>query len=477
MSLQRDVRRTGRMRGGHAVVAGGGVSGLLAARVLSEHFDQVTLIERGTLAHDNTARKETPQANHIHGLLIRGEALLNEFFPGFSEELEGYGANRVYSDEVAMHHYGGWKVRSRFDGRYHTLVCSRSLIEWRMVERLKAIPNIAFIESTVLKEPALNGGKTAVEAVLVTPRQEQGGAGARLACDLLFDATGRASKLQAWLESNGKAQVSEERMELQVSYATRLYDLSAVDRDWKVLSILPTPPNRVMGVVFPIEDGKWMVTLAEWFADAPQKNLETYMARAKRLEHTALHETITAPGAKPLSEIHWYYMPFSRRRYVERSGGLPDGYLCGGDALCAFNPVYGQGISVCALQAKAMAGALSSGRLHEVRKAMARASAFPWQLSTTEDLRYPENPLKPSIGQKILHWYSGRMHEACLHDENVLRVAGEVNHMLRHPASVFRPDIVWRVLTRRSAGEERSGAGAQMQSGAPDAAFQRGDWS
>lgn len=469
--LQRYLKQTQPARRQHAVVAGGGVSGLLAARVLCEHFDRVTVVERGTLAHNVTARKETPQANHIHGLLIRGEALLNQFFPGFSEELEGFGANRVYSDEIAMHHHGGWKVRSRFDGSYHTLVCSRSLIEWRIVERLKAMPAIRFLDNTVLKEPVLNAGKTAVDAVLVTPRQEPDGPATRLDCDLLFDATGRSSKLQAWLGSNGKTEVSEERMHMRVSYATRLYDLSAVERDWKVLTILPTPPNRVMGVVFPIEDGKWMVTLAEWFADVPEKTLDTYMARVARLEHPALYETITAPGAKPLSDIQWYYMPFSRRRYVERSADLPDGYLCGGDALCAFNPVYGQGITVCALQAKAMADALSRGHadLRKVRKAMARASAFPWQLSTTEDLRYPENPLKPNIGQKALHWYGARMHEACLHDENVLRVAGEVNHMLRHPASVLRPDIVWRVLTRRSAGGDRADAAVQIQSHARNA--------
>jgi len=467
------LKRTKRVRREHAVVAGGGISGLLAARVLSEHFDKVTLIERGTLAHDFMARKETPQANHIHGLLIRGETVLNEFFPQFSEELEGYGANRVYSDEVAMHHYGGWKVRSRFDGSYHTLVCSRSLIEWRMVERLKALSNVTFVEGTVLKEPILNADRTAIDAVLTTSRQNQDGPANRLACDLLFDATGRASKLQAWLAGNGKAKVSEERMDVHVSYATRLYDLSAVQRDWKVLTILPTPPNRVMGVAFPIERGQWMVTLAEWFTDPPQKSLETYLSRVQRLEHRALHDTIAAPGAKPLSDIQWYFMPYSRRRYVERSSDLPDGYLCGGDALCAFNPVYGQGITVCSLQAKAMAHALTHGRLRNVRKAMARASAFPWQISTTEDLRYPENARKPSIGQKILHWYSARMHQACLHDENVLRVAGEVNHMLRHPGSVFRPDIVWRVLTRRSAKAEQPGA--QVQSRAPDAVFQRGD--
>jgi 2-polyprenyl-6-methoxyphenol hydroxylase-like FAD-dependent oxidoreductase len=378
-----------------------------------------------------------------------------------------------------MHHHGGWKVRSRFDGKYHTLVCSRSLIEWRIAERLRSIPAITFLENTVLKEPVLNAEKAAVEAVLVAPRQEQECAPTRLDCDLLFDATGRASKLEAWQRSNGKAAVCEERMNVRVSYATRLYDLSAVDRDWKVLSILPTPPNRVMGVIFPIEDRKWMVTLGEWFADVPQKNPDTYMARVKRLEHPALYETITAREAKPLSDIYWYYMPFSRRRYVERCGDLPDGYLCGGDALCAFNPVYGQGITVCALQAKAMGEALSRGRppLRKVRRAMARASAFPWQISTTEDLRYPENPLKPNIGQKILHWYGARMHQACLHDENVLRIAGEVNHMLRHPASIFRPDILWRVLTRWSDGDSPGESRRADTKGRRDPVFERGDRS
>jgi 2-polyprenyl-6-methoxyphenol hydroxylase-like FAD-dependent oxidoreductase len=437
--------------GQHAVVAGGGICGLLAARVLSDHFHQVTLIERGALASSIQARKETPQANHIHALLIRGERLLNELFPGFSAELQAHGAHRVYSDEVAMHHHGGWKVRSRFDGQYHTLVCSRSLIEWRMAERIKALPGMRIREDTVLEAPVLNSANTAIRAAKIRPRQPQNGASEHLACELLFDATGRASKLPSWRAHTGKSPIDEERIDVRVSYATRLYDLSAVERDWKVLSILPTPPNRLMGVIFPVEHNRWMVTLAEWFCDAPRQDLDSYLERAQRLEHRALLDTISAPGAKPLSDIAWYQMPSSHRRHVERCDDLPSGYLCGGDALCAFNPVYGQGITVCALQAQAMAQALPSGDTRQIRKAMARASAFPWQLATTEDLRFPHSALQPSLAQKFLHWYGDRLHQACLHDAKVLAVAGEVNHMLRNPAAIFRPDIAWRVLTRRPA--------------------------
>ena len=89
-----NTRGNGQVENGHshAVVLGGSLAGLLAARILADHFDEVTVIERDAYTETTAARKGIPQANHVHGLLVRGRQILEELFPGVQDEMIAAGA-------------------------------------------------------------------------------------------------------------------------------------------------------------------------------------------------------------------------------------------------------------------------------------------------------------------------------------------------------------------------------------------------
>ena len=435
----------GERRLGHAVVLGGSIAGLLAARVLARSFETVTLVERDRLAHEPEPRKGVPQGRHIHALLIRGEQILARMFPDLVPELESLGAARVFSQDVAMHAFGSWKVRSRFGGGYSALCFSRPLLEWQIARRVAALPNVRVADETDVLGVSASGDRSRIEGAVI--RRRSGDRGEEtLSADLVVDATGRGSRAPQWLESLGYAPPEEEELRVNIAYATRIYRRPPRDPGWRALNILPTLPNKSTGAIFPIEGDRWMVTLIGWFCESPPDSEEAFLSFARGLPVPDIHEAIR--DAEPLTPVVVHRLPSSRRRYFERLERAPEGLLVLGDALCSFNPVYAQGMTVCALEATALEASLGSpsSSTRRIQRRIASATELPWMIVTNEDRRFPEaaGPRPPWL--HALHWYGAKLQDACAHDEEVLRVFGEVNHMLRSPAALFRPDIALRVL-------------------------------
>lgn len=432
-------------RFGDAVVLGSSMAGLLAARVLSDHFETVTVVERDRLAHEPAPRKGVPQGRHIHALLIRGEQGLSRFFPDLVPELVQLGAERVFSQDVAMHAFGSWKLRPRFDGSYSALCFSRPLLEWQVARRVAALPNVRVLDETDILGILPSDGRSRIEGALV---QRRGGDAAqeRLRADLVVDATGRGSKAPQWLGSLGYLPPREEELRVDVAYASRIYRRPARDLGWQALNILPTPPGKSMGAIFPIEGDRWMVTLVEWFSKNPPEDEETFLRCARALPVPDLHDAIR--DAEPLTPVVNHRLPSSRRRRYEEMTRSPEGLIVIGDALCSFNPVYAQGITVCALSAEALDDSLRAPTCstRRAQRRIAAAADVPWTIVTGEDRRFPEaaGPRPPWL--TALHWYGAKLQDACARDEEVLRAFADVNHMLRSPAALFRPDIVLRVL-------------------------------
>jgi hypothetical protein len=215
-----------------------------------------------------------------------------------------------------------------------------------------------------------------------------------------------------------------------------------------------TPPaDTRYGAVLAAEDNRWVVTLVGSVGDYPPTDEKAWMAFAASLPTPAVHELVSS--ARPLSAIASYRFPANQRRLYERMKRFPEGYLVTGDAVCSFNPLYGQGMSVAATEAKALDDNLAHGLHGLASRFYARTSKIidiPWLIATGEDLRYPQVEGPRPLGSGIVNRYLERVHAIASHDRVVCRKFFDVLNLLAPPASLMAPSVAWRVLASRLPG-------------------------
>jgi len=444
----------------HAVVIGGGLAGLTAARVLSDHFASVTLIERDQAAAAPQARKGVPQGNHVHGLLMQGQLIMSRLFPDLVPALKAGGA--VSADmgrDFSWHHHGVWKTR--FESGIVGSLFTRPYLEWHIAARVRALRNVRTVHAAV-ERLALDAESRRVVGVHIRPLPD---AATRLDADLVVDASGRGSHTSQWLAAAGYARPAESAVQVNVTYASRFYRPAPGNRDWKALLVSPCAPSKKMAAIFPVEGDRWLVTLSGLHGLRPPTDEAGYLEYARTLPVPDVHQALTA--AEPLSPIVTHRFTTNLRRHYERLGAFPAGLVVVGDAFCSFNPIYGQGMTVSALEAVALDEALRessddttlAARLHERIAAIVDVA---WRLATGEDFRFAETVGKRPAGTALLHWYTGRMHEKCAHDAKLALAFYRVMHMLEPPSTLFLPSVIARVMRthRASAGRVVRGAAA-----------------
>ena len=433
----------------HAVVVGASIAGCLAARVLADHFAKVTILERHPIPQGPEQRKGVPQENHVHLLLRRGKVLLNELFPGFLKELEDRGA--VVADlsrDVEFLHYDTWK--RRFETGIEAHYCSRALIDDVIRGRLRQMPRIEMIDEALVENPIAEESNRRICGVRYTRK----GKTHEIEAGLLVDASGRGSKASNWLQDLGYPAASRAVVETDLGYTTRLYERRPeYDDQWKVLLLLPRPPqSRRMGVISPIEGNRWMVTTGGWFGEYPAPNETAYLEFLRSLAVPDIYHVIK--DAKPLSPIFTYRMKGGLRRHYERMDRWPDGFLVMGDALCCFNPLYSQGMSVCAMEAEALRLAIAPLRdgeaiarsVRSAQRAVAEAVEPSWGMARSEDLRFPETEGERSKLLWLQHWYGAQLVRASARDRRVVTQLLRVVNLIDDGAELQRPEIVVRVL-------------------------------
>ncbi|MBX9777060.1 MAG: FAD-dependent oxidoreductase [Xanthobacteraceae bacterium] len=427
----------------HAIVIGGGIAGLLAARVLADHFRQVTLIERDRLPAPES-RKGVPQGDHVHCMLAKGQEILAQLFPDLLPSLIAGGA--IPADmglHFHWHHHGVWKTR--FDSGIAITFFTRPFLESQIAERVRALPNVRVFDASAEQ---LLIDRDVGRALGVAIRSSSD-APTSIHADLVVDAGGRGSQTPQWLEPAGYVRPAESAVQVNISYASRLYRAPRAKREWHALHVTSLPPSKRQGVIFAVEGDRLLTTLVGLHGERPPGGDAGYLDFARSLAIPDNHQVIA--NADPLTPIATLRFPANLRRHYERLAAFPDRLLVMGDAVCTFNPIYGQGMTVSALEAMALGRLLQvdndlTGVCRKFRKQVADIIDTPWQLATGEDFRHAEAAGARPAGIPFLHWYTGRLHVNCASDAALALAFYRVMHMLDAPSALFRPSVVWRTL-------------------------------
>jgi len=470
-------RSAGRPR--RAVVLGGSLAGLLTACVLADHVDEVVVVDRDDLSAELTApRRGVPQARHTHGLLVSGAQALERLLPGLTQSLQARGALRA--DVLGRSRWlMGGNVLSSVDSGLVGMLASRTLIEAEVRRRVTATPEVSLLGGYDVAGLLAGPDRSRVVGAIVVPRD--GGSRLELTADLVVDATGRGSRAPVWLEQLGYEAPPEERVEAQIAYVTRLFEgrqgvLDDLDAD----IVGSVPGSLASGVALRQEGGRWTVTLAGARGEQPPADLEGFAAYARTLPTPGIAEIAT--NCRPVGEPEGFRYPASQWRHWEKLDRRPLGFVVLGDAVCSFNPVYGQGMSSAALQVEALRDLLAAGGGRasdavldalplESARALARVAATPWALATGSDRRMPGMPAKP-LPERLLDRYLDRLLAVAAGDAAVTVAFGRVLNLLAAPPSLLAPRVAWRVLGPRSwaaVRRSRPGQSAGGVAGAPAA--------
>jgi flavin-dependent dehydrogenase len=413
------------MKNRHAVVIGGSVGGLMAARTLATHFQRVTLLERDVFPGATTLRKGIGQGAHVHVLLLGGLKAMESLFPGLRAELLDEGAVPIEVDrELDWLTPAGW-APSNASGVV-MVTFSRELLDHVLLRRLRRLPNVEIRDGVEVSEPET------------------------LDADLIVDATGRASRLPLWLKRLGYPAPAEIRVNARLGYASRYYEGVSLPR--KGLFVQMNPPDSIRaGVLFPVQGGRWLASLAGGNGDYPPADEADFLEFARTLPTPRFHEAIR--NAKPVSPVRVYRATENRWRQYHRLDRHPPHLIAIGDAMCAFNPVYAQGMTVAAQCAQALDRCLRDGFEGLPGRYYAKAArvvSTSWLLATGEDSRFPDaEGVHRSVPMRWMQTYVERVVATSLSDRAVRRQWLEVFQMLRSPAALFTPPVLWHVLRHR----------------------------
>jgi 2-polyprenyl-6-methoxyphenol hydroxylase-like FAD-dependent oxidoreductase len=441
--------RAGDGRGGgrHAVVAGAGIGGLLAARVLSETYGRVSLIDRDTLSAAGGPRRGVPQSRHAHGLLSRGFEVLQELFPGLAVDLAARGA-LVRDAQADVRWFNDGHGLRPGASQLPCLLVSRPELEHYLRSRVAALPGVEIHERCEVVEPVADGAGgriTGVRLLRVNSEPEV------VTTDLFVDATGRGNRGATWLRSLGYDPAPEERIDSGLVYVSREYRRRRGDAEADAYIVGAEANAPRGGVALSAEGDRWLVTLFGMARDVPPTDPAGYHAFAARLPVPDLYHLLQR--LEPLSDPRLMRIPVSIRRRYERLERFPEGYLVLGDALCQFNPSYGQGMTVAACEAAALRQCLAQnpgdGLAGRFFRRAARITDVPWDMSVGGDLRFPfvEGPRTARV--RLLNRYVARLHRAAAAHPSVGRAFLRVANLQDPPQRLFAPAVLGRVLLTR----------------------------
>jgi 2-polyprenyl-6-methoxyphenol hydroxylase-like FAD-dependent oxidoreductase len=427
---------------GRAVVLGASVGGLLAARVLSETFERVTVFDRDKLPTGAANRRGVPQGEHPHGLLARGWEVLERLFPGLTDEITARGGVPVDAQRDIAWVYGDLPVPRAATGL--TGVCvSRPALEAAVRSRVMALPNVTVLDRHEATGLMFDGVRVTGATVLPA-----GGTGREVPAELVVDATGRGNRGPTWLAALGFERPHEDVVDPLTTYMSRTYRRVPGRQDFAAIVVGSQPHRPQGGVAMAVEDDRWMVMLVGiGTGEAPPPEPHRYAEYAARFPDQRLHQLLST--SEPLGPPLKARLPPSVRRRYERLARLPDGFLAFGDAICSFNPVYGQGMTVAAMEAVVLRDCLRRGRHNLPRRFFARAARVvdvAWNMAIGADLANPAVRGVRTRRTRLISAYVGKVQYATARDAKVAHRFLRVANLMLTPTALFAPGFVARVL-------------------------------
>lgn len=444
--------------GDRAIVIGGSMAGLLTARVLTDYFTEVIVVERDRLPREPQPRRGVPQSTQPHILLTKGYRILSELFGSdFSAELLQKGALTIdWGREFYSFNEAGWFANTSEPSDLTSITCSRPLLEYTVRQQLLKNTQIKFWEEHRVTGLIYDHAEHRVKGIITSSsssRDEK-----NLIAQLIVDCSGRSSPTPRWLEDVGITAPPETVVNPNLGYATRRYrEPKNFQAPWKVMLINHCPPEHTrLGYLARIEGGEWIATLGGYEKDFPPIDDRGFLDFARSLRHPDFYQAISQ--AEPTSPIYAYRATTNRLRHFEKID-LPNGFIVLGDAVCSLCPVYGQGMTVSALAATVLQRWLSRAQKSflprklsstSFQKDLAKSNSLHWNLATTQDSRFlkTKGRVNPTFLDGLFLPYIQRLQERATYDPEVYISFMEIGHSLKSPSSFFSPNLLWRAFTK-----------------------------
>ncbi|HEX6195533.1 MAG TPA: hypothetical protein VFZ37_06465 [Jiangellaceae bacterium] len=435
-------------RANHAVVLGAGVGGLTHAIPLAARFDRVTIVDRDVLPDRPEPRRGVPQDSHLHLLIPRGHALLETLLPGVLTDLRARGGEMIDRSDWRVYIGGGRLELTGIDEEITG--ATRPLLESVVRDRVLALDGVELMDGWAARTLTATEDHSRVTGVRLRSEADAGDE-RTLVADLVVDTTGRASPSPRWLADLGYPVPEEQRLKVDVHYATRLFRREPGDLDGYRYVFVEVPPGgRRGGVALAVEGERWLVTLIGMAGERPPTDLDGFVDYAASLWTGDIRDIVA--GATPLGDgIPRAFPAFLRRRY-DRLRRLPERYVVSGDAVCSFNPRFGQGMTVAMAEAIELGSVLDRHGLDRTGPRLLSAAQSvvedAWTLATGSDLTHPDVEGPRPLSWRLTTAYLERLLSVARHDPVVAAAFLRVIGMLARPQTLMRPRIVRRVLGR-----------------------------
>jgi 2-polyprenyl-6-methoxyphenol hydroxylase-like FAD-dependent oxidoreductase len=424
---------------GTAVVIGASMGGLLAARALSEAYERIVILDRDTLPTSAAARRGVPQGRQLHVVLSRGREALEELFPGLSDDLRRAGAP-VVDLHGEVNWYNDGYLLPRAPSRLAALGLSRPLLEHAVRERVAALPGVEIRARTEVVGLVTSPDRRRVTGVRLPDTT--------IRADLVVDAGGRACRTPVWLGELGYPQPVEEHVRVGVTYVTRTFRRHPGligNLMGALTNAVPGSPRA--GIVAAMEDGRYAIVLSGMLGEEPPTDDAGMIQFAGALPLPEMVEVLRT--AEPASDAVKMRFPTSVRRRYERLGRFPDGHLVMADGLCSFNPIYGQGITVAALEALLLRRLVVAGTDRLAKRffrGAARLIDGPWSIAVGTDLRFAEVEGRRGPRVRFVNAYVHRLHRAAAADPVLGAAFLRVLNLVDPPTRLLKPGVALRVL-------------------------------
>lgn len=429
--------------GDRAVVLGAGMAGLCAGRVLADAFSEVIIIDRDPLPETPVARDGVPQSSHPHVLLEAGRRTLEDLFPGFGESMLSAGGLMIDA-ATDLNYYEHGDFLADCPNRLPMYCASRPLFEAVVRRHVVEHENIHLRDSCQFITYQIDNTESTVTGVRI---RDNAGDEIELPADLVADATGRTSRTPTWLENHGYNAPPTDEVIVDVTYSSIRITRPPTAR--YVLFVPPNPPRTRGATTVPIEENQWELIIQGIHGDDTPTDPDDFVAFAETLPVSEIGELVKEQ-IWTSDEIDYYPFPASIWRHYEHLDRFPDGLVVTGDAIACFNPIYGQGMSVAALDALLLHHALVDGGREELAlRFFDRAATVVnevWKIAVGADFEFPRTTGPKPSGTDLFNRYLSQLTRQA-HDDGVLTEALYRVFRLEQPATTLvRPKIMWRVL-------------------------------